>query len=321
MLTSNKEAIYPPQFFKNTSDGSLYTRKKILIQKALIGIIGGSGLYQMDSLQNIQEHLLETPYGKPSDVIVTGLVDDVPVAFLARHGRGHRLIPSEVPHRANIHALKQMGVRYLISMSAVGSLREEIKPLDMVLPDQFIDMTRRRESTFFGDGAVAHISMAKPVCPSIVEALARAINEVNLVQPITLHRGGTYVCIEGPHFSTQAESHWYRSMGASVIGMTNMPEAKLAREAQIAYATLAMVSDFDCWHPRETHVTAEMAISNLMKNAGRAQQIAAATIQIIGKERPSSIAHDALASALVTQPCDMTSETRHRLDLIINVKR
>lgn len=290
------------------------------MQQALIGVIGGSGLYHMEALQNAKEHALDTPYGKPSDVIVTGLVHDVPVAFLARHGRGHRLLPSELPYRANIHAMKQMGIRYLISISAVGSLREEMKPLDMVLPDQFIDLTRRREGTFFGDGAIAHVSMAQPVCPNVVAALARAVDEVSLTQALQLHRGGTYVCIEGPQFSTQAESHWYRSMGASVIGMTNMPEAKLAREAQIAYATLAMVTDFDCWHPKEAHVTAELAIANLMKNAERAQQIAAAAIRIIGIERPSSIAHDALANALVTQPCDMTSETRHRLDQIINVK-
>lgn len=291
------------------------------MQQALIGVIGGSGLYHMDALQNATEHPLDTPYGKPSDVIVTGLVHDIPVVFLARHGRGHRLIPSEVPYRANIHAMKQMGVRYLISMSAVGSLREELKPLDMVLPDQFIDLTRRRDSTFFGDGAVAHVSMAQPVCPEVADALARAIDEIGSAQPINLHRGGTYICIEGPQFSTQAESQWYRSMGASVIGMTNMPEAKLAREAQIAYATLAMVTDFDCWHPREAHVTAEMAIANLMKNAERAQQIIAAAIRIIGKERPSSIAHDALASALVTRQDEMTSETRQRLNKIVGVAR
>lgn len=291
------------------------------MQQALIGVIGGSGLYHMEALQNATEHSLDTPYGKPSDVIVTGLVQDVPVAFLARHGREHRLIPSEVPYRANIHAMKQMGVRYLISMSAVGSLREELKPLDMVLPDQFIDLTRRRDGTFFGDGAVAHVSMAQPVCPNLAEVLARAIDVASLAQPIKLHRGGTYVCIEGPQFSTQAESHWYRSMGASVIGMTNMPEAKLAREAQIAYATLAMVTDFDCWHPREAHVTAQMAIANLMQNAERAQQIAAAAIRIIGAERPSSIAHDALASALVTQPNAMTPDTRRRLDKIIGAER
>lgn len=289
------------------------------MQQSLIGVIGGSGLYHMVALQNATEHILDTPYGKPSDVIVTGLVHGVSVAFLARHGRGHRLIPSEVPYRANIYALKQMGVRYLISMSAVGSLQEELEPLDMVLPDQFIDMTRRRDGTFFGDGAVAHVSMAQPVCSNVVDALARAVDEVSLIQPIKLHRDGTYVCIEGPQFSTQAESHWYRSMGASVIGMTNMPEAKLAREAQIAYATLAMVTDFDCWHPREAHVTAEMAIANLMKNAERAQQIAAAAIRIIGTERPSSIAHDALESALVTQLNEMTPETRHRLNKIVSV--
>lgn len=288
------------------------------MQQALVGIIGGSGLYKMETLQNATEHLLDTPYGKPSDVIVTGLVHDVPVAFLARHGRGHRLLPSEVPYRANIHAMKQMGVRYLISMSAVGSLQEQMKPLDMVLPDQFIDLTRRREGSFFGDGAVAHVSMAQPVCCNVTAALARAFDEVNLSQDFQLHRGGTYVCIEGPQFSTQAESHWYRSMGASVIGMTNMPEAKLAREAQIAYATLAMVTDFDCWHPKEAHVTADLAIANLMKNAERGQKIAAAAIQIIGRERPSSIAHHALASALVTQLSAMSSETRHRLNTIIS---
>ena len=291
------------------------------MQQALIGVIGGSGLYHMEALQNATEHPLDTPYGKPSDVIVAGLVHDVPVAFLARHGRGHRLIPSDVPYRANIYAMKQMGVRYLISMSAVGSLREELKPLDIALPDQFIDLTRRRDGTFFGDGAVAHVSMAQPICPEVADALARAIDEIGSAQPINLHRGGTYICIEGPQFSTQAESQWYRSMGASVIGMTNMPEAKLAREAQIAYATLAMVTDFDCWHPREAHVTAELAIANLMKNAERAQLIAAAAIRIIGKERPSSIAHDALASALVTHQDEMTSETHRRLNKIIGAER
>lgn len=288
------------------------------MQQALIGIIGGSGLYQMDALQTATEHSLDTPYGEPSDVIVTGLVHDVPVAFLARHGREHRLIPSEVPYQANIYAMKQMGVRYLISISAVGSLREEFKPLDMVLPDQFIDMTRRNNNTFFGNGAVAHVSMAQPICPNVAEVLARAITETNLAQPINLHRGGTYICIEGPQFSTLAESQWYRSMGASVIGMSNMPEAKLAREAQIAYATLAMVTDFDCWHPREAHVTAKIAIANLMKNAERAQQIVVAAIRIIGQERPSSIAHDALASALVTQRDEMTHETLRRLGKIID---
>ncbi|TBR12588.1 MAG: S-methyl-5'-thioadenosine phosphorylase [Rugosibacter sp.] len=287
------------------------------MQKALIGVIGGSGLYQMEALQNATEQVLSTPYGKPSDVIVSGHVHDVPVAFLARHGRGHRLIPSEVPYRANIHAMKQMGIRYLISISAVGSLREEMQPLDMVLPDQFIDMTRRRDSTFFGDGAVAHVSMAQPVCQNLTGVIARAISETALDRQINLHRGGSYLCIEGPQFSTQAESHWYRSMGASVIGMTNMPEAKLAREAQIAYATVAMVTDYDCWHPREAHVTADIAIANLMKNTKHAQQIAAAAIRILGTEKPASIAHNALESALITPWETTTPTTRQRLAVIV----
>lgn len=287
------------------------------MQQALIGIIGGSGLYHMEALQQASEHLIETPFGQPSDAVVTGLVHGVPVAFLARHGRGHRWMPSEVPYRANIYAMKQLGVRYLISMSAVGSLREELKPLDMVLPDQFIDLTRRRDGTFFGDGAVAHVSMAQPICPSVAEVLARAVELAGAEQPLTLHRGGTYVCIEGPQFSSQAESHWYRAMGASVIGMTNMPEAKLAREAQIGYATLAMVTDFDCWHPREAHVSADMAIANLMKNAAHAQRIAAIAIGLLGRDRPASIAHDALANALVTPVSAMSAQTRARLHALL----
>ena len=287
------------------------------MQQALVGVIGGSGLYQMDALQDAQELDLSTPYGKPSDVLVTGTLHGVAVVFLARHGRGHRLIPSEVPYRANLYALKQLGVRYVISMSAVGSLREELAPLDMVLPDQFIDLTRRRDSTYFGAGAVAHVSLAQPVCGALSDVLARAVADAGLGAQVTLHRGGSYVCIEGPQFSTLAESNWYRSMGASVIGMTNMPEAKLAREAQMAYATLAMVTDYDCWHPREAHVTADSAIANLMKNAGHAQQIAAAAIAILGRERPVSAAHTALQSALVTQPAAMAPEVLQRLEVLL----
>ncbi len=287
------------------------------MQQALVGVIGGSGLYQMDALQDVQELDLSTPYGKPSDVLMTGTLHGVAVVFLARHGRGHRLIPSEVPYRANIDALKQLGVRYVISMSAVGSLREELPPLDMVLPDQFIDLTKRRDSTFFGAGAVAHVSLAQPVCAALSDVLARAVTDAGLDGQITLHRGGTYVCIEGPQFSTLAESNWYRGMGASVIGMTNMPEAKLAREAQMAYATLAMVTDYDCWHPREAHVTADSAIANLMKNAGHAQRIAAAAIAILGRELPASAAHTALQSALVTQPDAMAPEVRQRLEVLL----
>ena len=291
--------------------------------QALIGVIGGSGLYQMDALQDAQEHTLHTPFGAPSDVVVTGTVHGVPVAFVARHARGHRLLPSEVPYRANIYALKQLGVRYVLSVSAVGSLREDFKPLDMVLPDQFVDLTKRRDSSFFGQGAVAHVSMAQPVCPLTAGALATAVRTVLADEgtaasaSISLHERGTYICIEGPQFSSQAESHWYRSMAAGVIGMTNMPEAKLAREAQMAYATLAMVTDFDCWHPREAHVSANMALANLLKNAERAQRVIAQAIALLGAQRPDSDAHTALQNALVTQPDAMAPEVRERLAALL----
>lgn len=292
--------------------------------QALIGIMGGSGLYQMEGLQDSQEHIIDTPFGAPSDVLVTGKLHGGNVAFLARHARGHRLIPSEVPYRANIYAMKQLGVRWLLSVSAVGSLRDDIKPLDMVLPDQFIDLTKRRDNSFFGSGAVAHVSMAQPVCGVAADALAQAVQDVlkseeaESASPLpNLHRNGTYVCIEGPHFSSLAESNWYRSIGADVIGMTNMPEAKLAREAQMAYATLAMVTDFDCWHPREADVTANMALANLLKNAGRAQLIVARAIELLARELRASDAHTALQSALVTQPDAMAADVRTRLEVIL----
>jgi len=287
------------------------------MQQALVGVIGGSGLYHMDALEDPIEHTLLTPFGTPSDVMITGCVAGAPVAFLARHGRGHKMIPSELPFRANIHAFKQLGVKYLLSVSAVGSLREDYHPLDMVLPDQFIDLTKTREHTFFGQGAVAHVSMAQPICANLIDILTRAWGQHDHETTTKLHSGGTYVCIEGPQFSSIAESHWYRSMGASVIGMTNMPEAKLAREAQIAYASLAMVTDFDCWHPKEANVTAVSAIANLMKNAERAQKIIIQAIALLGRERPSSEAHNALASGLVTQPEDMSPEVRERLRVIL----
>lgn len=289
--------------------------------QALVGIIGGSGLYQMDALQDAREHRIDTPFGAPSDLLVSGRVHDVPVVFLARHARGHRLLPSEVPYRANLHALKQMGVRYVLSMSAVGSLREAFKPLDIVLPDQFIDLTKRRESSFFGQGAVAHVSMAQPVCAATSAVLARAVRGVLAAEPgtsIALHEGGTYLCIEGPQFSSLAESQWYRGMGAGVIGMTNMPEAKLAREAQMAYATLAMVTDYDCWHPREAHVSAEMALANLFQNAGRAQRIVAEAIRLLDRERPASLAHTALQHSLITQPDAMAPDVRQRLSVLLD---
>ena len=287
------------------------------MQQALVGVIGGSGLYHMEALEEPVEHTLITPFGAPSDVMVTGTVSGVPVAFLARHGRGHKMIPSELPFRANIHAFKQLGVKYLLSVSAVGSLREDYRPLDMVLPDQFIDLTKKRDNTFFGNGAVAHVSMAQPICANLTDILSRAWAHSDQKTSARLHSGGTYVCIEGPQFSSIAESHWYRSMGASVIGMTNMPEAKLAREAQIAYASLAMVTDFDCWHPKEANVTAESAIANLMKNAETAQKVIIQAITMIGREHPTSEAHSALASGLVTQPQEMSPEVRERLRFLL----
>lgn len=286
---------------------------------AFVGILGGSGLYQLDGLGNIREHSIETPFGMPSDRIVTGVMAGVPVAFLARHGRDHHWLPSEVPYRANIYAFKLLGVRYLLSFSAVGSLCEAMAPLDFVLPDQYIDLTRQRDNTFFGEGVVAHVSMAQPVCLSMHEVLARAVAHALQQDCPRLHRSGTYVCIEGPQFSTQAESNWYRSMGASVIGMTNMPEARLAREAQMAYASLAMVTDYDCWHPREAHVTADMAIAHLMTNASRAKRVAIEAIRLLGAEQPASVAHTALQSALVTPldrvPARLLPQTRILLGL------
>jgi 5'-methylthioadenosine phosphorylase len=290
-------------------------------QQALVGVIGGSGLYQMDALSHPQQHIVDTPFGSPSGPIVTGEVAGVPVAFIARHGQGHRLLPSEVPYRANVYALKKMGVRYILSVSAVGSLSESMAPMDMVLPDQFIDLTRLRANSFFGAGAVAHVSMAQPICAAVSQVLARSIQALAtntaIPQSPQLHQGGTYVCIEGPQFSSMAESHWYRSMGASIIGMTNMPEAKLAREAQVAYSTLAMVTDYDCWHPREAHVTAGSAIANLMKNAENAQHIIANAIAILGVEQPTSDAHTALLHGLVTQPDAMAPEVRSRLQVLL----
>jgi len=286
------------------------------MNEALIGILGGSGLYQLDGLERVCEERIKTPYGHTSDVVVTGVLSGIRVAFLARHGRGHRLLPSEVPYRANIYALKQLGVRYLLSFSAVGSLREDVAPLDFVLPDQYIDLTKCRESTFFGEGMVAHVSMAQPVCPATCEALARAVHTV-LPTEVRLHQGGTYVCIEGPQFSSQAESKWYRSMDASIIGMTNMPEAKLAKEAQIAYASLAMVTDYDCWHPREAQVTADMAITNLIANAERAKMVVTEVIRVLGVEKPDSTAHHALQNALVTPAETVPEMLKQRLDVLL----
>jgi len=285
--------------------------------QAQIGIIGGSGLYQMEALTDIEEVRMETPFGHPSDAIILGMLDGTRVAFLARHGRSHTLMPSELPFRANVYAMKSLGVEYLISASAVGSLKETAKPLDMVVPDQFIDRTRNRVSTFFGEGVVAHIAFGDPVCPVLAGLLADAVASLNLPD-VTLHRGGTYVCMEGPAFSTKAESQLYRSWDATVIGMTNLPEAKLAREAEMAYATLALVTDYDCWHPNHDSVTVEMVISNLQKNAVNAQRVIRAVVNRIAANPPESEAHSALRYAIITPLDKAPQATVEKLRLLLN---
>lgn len=280
------------------------------------GIIGGSGLYKMEGLEDVSEHRITTPFGEPSDAIICGTLDGVRVAFLARHGRGHSLLPSEIPFRANVWALKQLGVEYLLSVSAVGSLKEHIAPRQMVLPDQFIDMTKRRDGSFFGSGAVAHVSLAQPVCKALSALVADAFAEAAPADML-LHRGGSYVCIEGPAFSTLAESQLYRSWDASVIGMTNMPEARLAREAEIAYATLALVTDYDCWHQTAETVTAELAIANLLHNAAHAQAVVRACVRRLADRAPPSEAHTALKQALITPTSAMSDTVRARLGPII----
>ncbi|MCV3214671.1 S-methyl-5'-thioadenosine phosphorylase [Plectonema radiosum NIES-515] len=284
--------------------------------QAKIGIIGGSGLYKMDALKDVEEVHVETPFGSPSDALILGTLSGTQVAFLARHGRNHTLLPSELPFRANIYAMKQLGVEYLISASAVGSLKEEAKPLDMVVPDQFIDRTKNRVSTFFGEGIVAHIAFGDPICGNLAGVLGDAIASLNLPD-VNLHRGGTYVCMEGPAFSTKAESHLYRSWGATVIGMTNLPEAKLAKEAEIAYATLALVTDYDCWHSDHDSVTVEMVIANLQRNAVNAQKVIQETVRRVSENPPSSDAHSALKYAILTNLEKVPTATKQKLGLLL----
>ena len=284
--------------------------------EAKIGIIGGSGLYKMDALEDVKEIKIDTPFGSPSDALIVGKIEGINVAFLARHGRNHHLTPSELPFRANIYAMKQLGVEYLISASAVGSLKEAAKPLDMVIPDQFIDRTKNRISTFFGEGIVGHIAFAEPICPNLAQVLGDAVESLQL-SDVTLHRGGTYVCMEGPAFSTKAESHLYRSWDATIIGMTNLPEAKLAREAEIAYATLALVTDYDCWHPDHDSVTVEMIIGNLQRNAVNAQKVIQAAVKTLGTNPPESIAHSALKYAVITPLDTAPQATKKKLELLL----
>jgi 5'-methylthioadenosine phosphorylase len=284
------------------------------LRQARLGVLGGSGLYAMDGLEDIQEVELETPYGRPSDSLRLGRLGDLEVVFLARHGRHHSLSPTEVPYRANLWALRSLNVRWILSVSAVGSLQPQFEPLDMLVPDQFIDRTQQRPLSFFGEGAVAHVTLADPFCPVLSRILAD-VGESVMPEGRTLHRGGTYLCMEGPAFSTRAESELYRSWGCSVIGMTNHTEARLAREAEIAYSTLAMVTDYDCWHQGHDSVTVAMVIDNLRTNADLAQQIIAMTAERLGALRPPSTAHHALRHALMTTPSAVPEETRRRTAL------
>lgn len=283
--------------------------------RAKIGVIGGSGLYQMAELTEVEEISLSTPFGDPSDAFFVGTLAGQRVAFLPRHGRGHTLLPAEIPFRANIYAMKMLGVERIISASAVGSLREELKPTDIVFPDQFFDRTRHRISTFFGGGIAAHVSFADPVCRDLVDTLERAAAAE--LRDIDIHRGGTYICMEGPAFSTKAESEVYRSMGMSVIGMTNLQEAKLAREAEICYATIALVTDYDCWHPGHDSVTVEMIIEFLNRNAENARKlVAGAVAQLVNKPRICKCV-DSLKHAIITSPERIAPEAKQRLNAII----
>ncbi len=276
--------------------------------EAKIGVIGGSGLYKMDGLEDIEEVRLETPFGEPSDKYVVGKLAGKPVAFLARHGEGHRLLPSELNFRANVFGFKLLGAEHILSASAVGSLKEDIHPLDVVIPDQFIDRTRGRISTFFGNGIAAHVEFSKPFC----ERLSKLMYEAGQKTGARLHRGGTYVCMEGPQFSTLAESELYRSWGAHIIGMTNLQEAKLAREAEMSYATMGLVTDYDCWHVSHESVTVEQVIENLQKNAETARQIILDTVTNLDLSEPSPHAN-ALATSIITQPDFIPERTKREL--------
>ena len=281
--------------------------------QAEIGIIGGSGLYNMPGITDIHEVPQETPFGAPSDVFVLGTLEGKKVAFLARHGRGHRLLPSELNFRANIYGFKQLGVDRILSVSAVGSLKEEHKPLEFVIPDQFVDRTRHRVDTFFGSGVVAHVAFADPVCPQLSETVTAACQKAGVVAK----RGGTYLCMEGPQFSTKGESNLYRSWGMDVIGMTNLQEAKLAREAEICYVTVAMVTDYDCWHPHHDSVTVDQIVAVLVKNAENACNVVREAVAAMPKERTCKC-DSALAHAIITDRSKIPQSAKDRLRLILS---
>jgi len=283
------------------------------LPQAEIGIIGGSGLYAMPGLSKTKELRIKTPFGQPSDAYVLGALQGRKAAFLARHGGGHRILPTELNFRANIYGFKQLGVSRIISISAVGSLKEEHKPLEFVIPDQFVDRTRHRVDTFFGNGIVAHIAFADPVCPELARTVETACKKVG----VTGKRGGAYLCMEGPQFSTKAESNLYRSWGMDVIGMTNLQEAKLAREAEMCYVTIAMVTDYDCWHPQHDSVSVDQIVAALLKNAENACNVVRESVASMPKDR-SCKCGSALAHAILTERSKIPPATRNKLKLILN---
>ncbi len=284
--------------------------------QATLGVIGGSGLYQMEGLTEVEEVDIQTPFGAPSDRISIGTLDGVRVAFLPRHGRGHRFSPSEIPVRANIWALKSLGVQWVLSVTAVGSMREDVAPLDLLIPDQLFDRTKSRVNSFFEGGVVVHCAFADPFCPILSSALATAAESLGAVK---VHRGGTYLCMEGPLFSTRAESRIYRQWGVDVIGMTALPEAKLAREAELHYAALACITDYDCWHETEADVTVEMVVANLQHNVAAAQRVIRAVARRAGElESAATCGCDrALATAIITDPRQVPPEVRAHYQLLL----
>jgi 5'-methylthioadenosine phosphorylase len=297
---------------KKSAASKSNSKKSSSAPKAEIGIIGGSGLYSMEGLTNAREVRIKTPFGDPSDAFVIGTLEGKQVAFLARHGRGHRFLPSELNFRANIYAMKLLGVDRIISVSAVGSLQEDLRPGEFLVPDQFFDRTRHRVSTFFGNGIVAHVAFDKPTCPQVAGVLSDASEHSN----VKVHRRGTYVCIEGPQFSTVAEAHVHRQLRFEVIGMTNVTEAKLAREAEICYATIAMITDYDCWHPEHDAVTGAQILATLNQNALNAQRVLREAVRAMPAERKCKCG-SALSGAIFTDPKMIPTDTKKKLAAIV----
>ena len=284
------------------------------IKESKMGVIGGSGFYSINSIDFLKEIEVDTPYGKPSDAIRVFKINNLEIAFIARHGRTHKFNPTEIPYKANIWALRSLGVRWIIAPSAVGSLQEQIRPLDIVIPDQFIDRTHHRPATFFNEGVVAHVNMGDPFCKNL-SVIVGDVSEKIIPGGRQLHRGGTYLAMEGPAFSTRAESNLYRKWGCSIIGMTNHTEARLAKEAEIAYASLSMVTDYDCWHQNHQEVSVEMVINNLKINTEVANQIIYECAKIISNERPTSSSHDSLKNGLITSKENVSKETKSKVKI------